>query len=288
MAAADAHYSFLDSHCSSAGNCCSPNVGLTVAPQRARGQFSYPPAGENGTTVDRSSNRVGAGGLPRPATLVSGIIGGIALGAPAGPAGMTLASGVTGDELVGAAEAAQVDGTESGPTEVEWPSPAETAGAPPPKPVEASTLTPAPAPADCTAPSSLAAVLTARAAFAVLPVVKSRESMLIGIVAIRNGVLRLLSIDNDDADDEDDVDEVSVAVDVRLATLCGDARLARLCCIPEISCGPEDINVSTSVVPEVPTACTDAAACPMDPAGLVVCGGLANGVDCTAVAAAPA
>ena len=71
----------------------------------------------------------------------------------------------------------------------------------PAKPVDASTLVPEPSPADWAAPNSLAAVLTARAAFAVLPVVKSLESMLIGIVAIRNGVLRVFSMDSDDVEE---------------------------------------------------------------------------------------
>ena len=71
----------------------------------------------------------------------------------------------------------------------------------------------------------MAAVLTARAAFAVLPVVKSLESMLIGIVAIRNGVLRVLSIDS--ADVEDDDDDASVVEDVSAAKLWGEARLCR-------------------------------------------------------------
>ena len=80
---------------------------------------------------------------------------------------------------------------------------------------------------------------------AVLPVVKSLESMLIGIVAIRNGVLKLFSIDNDE-------DDVSVADDVRLAKLWGDARLCRAWGIPKISCGPDDMSVSTSVPVDVP------------------------------------
>lgn len=274
IAARDADYSFLDNYCSSAGNCRSSVVGLAVAQQRALRQPSYPPAGEKGMTVDRSSNRLGAAEALRPATLVSGIIGGIAV-APACPVGTTLAGGIAA-ALGEGATPAQLDGTDSGPTEVAWPSPAATAGAPLPKPVEASALAPEPTPADCTAPSSLAAVLTARAAFAVLPVVNSRESMLIGIVASRNGVLRVFS--SDDADDDEDEDDVSVAVDARLATLCGDARLCRLCGIPAISWGAEDINVSTSVVPDVPTACAPTTACPAGPAGLVVCGGMPNGV----------
>ena len=102
-------------------------------------------------------------------------------------------------------------------------------------PVRVSAPAPEPIPADCTAPSSLAAVLAARAALAVLPAVKSLESMLIGIVAIRKGVLREFSIDSDDDDDDDDDDDVSVAVAVRLARDWGDARLCRACGIPEIT-----------------------------------------------------
>lgn len=112
-------------------------------------------------------------------------------------------------------------------------------------------------PADCAAPISLAAVVAARAAVAVLPAVNSLESMLIGIVAIRSGVLRLFSIDSDEDDEEEDV---SVAVDAAAAKLWGDARLCRLCCIPEISWGPEDMSVSTSVPLEVPAAWAAAAA----------------------------
>ena len=70
-----------------------------------------------------------------------------------------------------------------------------------------------------------AAALTVRAALAVLPAVKSLDSMLIGIVAIRNGVLRVLSIDS--ADVEDDDDDESVVEDVRAAKLWGEARLCR-------------------------------------------------------------
>jgi hypothetical protein len=179
--------------------------------------------------------------------------------------------------------AGQLDGTDSAPTELACPIPAEMAGVPvptPAKPVDASTLVLEPSPADWAAPNSFAAVLTARAAFAVLPVMKSLESMLIGIVAIRKGVLRVFSIDSDDVDDDDDVE--SVADDARLCKVWGDARLCRVWGIPEISCGPDDMSVSTSVPPEVP------AACPVSPPELVVCGGVANGVTCAAVAEAPA
>lgn len=151
----------------------------------------------------------------------------------------------------------------------------------PAKPVGASRLL---LPADWTTPNSLAAVLTARAAFAVLPAVNSRESMLIGIVAIRNGVLRLFSIDNDDVEDDDDVE--SVADDARLSMPWGDARLCKVWGIPEISCGPDDMSVSASVPPEVPAAWAAAKACPVSPVGLVVCGGVPNGATCAALAEA--
>jgi hypothetical protein len=105
--------------------------------------------------------------------------------------------------------------------------------------------------------------------------------MLIGIVAIRNGVLKALSSDSDDEDDDDDE---SVAVDVRAAKLWGDARPCRVCGIPEISCGADDMSVSASVPAGVPAAWAVAAACAVSPPGLVVCGGVLNGVTCAAVA----
>lgn len=155
----------------------------------------------------------------------------------------------------------------------------------PPNPVDTSMLLPEPSPADWAAPNSLAAVLTVRAALAVLPVVKSLDSMLIGIVAIRKGVLKLLSIDSDDVEVVEDVDDVvSVAEDVRAAKLWGDARLCRICGTPEISSGPDDIRVSTSVPADAPAVWAVAAVCAASPPGLVVCGGVLNGVTCAAVA----
>lgn len=71
----DADYSFLIKQCSSAINCCSDDVPLhaTWWPQSDR----YPAAGEKGTTVERSSKRVGAGAAARPPIAVIGIIGGM-------------------------------------------------------------------------------------------------------------------------------------------------------------------------------------------------------------------
>jgi hypothetical protein len=88
IAAGDADYSFPDNHCSSACNCCSSAVGLTVAHRvghhgrcRRCQRIRHPPAGEKGITVDRSSNQLGAADPSRPARLATGIIGGIAVGA---------------------------------------------------------------------------------------------------------------------------------------------------------------------------------------------------------------
>ena len=158
--------------------------------------------------------------------VVIGIIGGMAVCAPPCAAGMEVAPPNGMAAAVALVDgAAQADGTDNAPTEVARPILAETAGAPAPKPVEASALVPEPIPADWAAPNSLAAALTVRAALAVLPAVKSLDSMLIGIVAIRNGVLRLLSIDSDDVEDDDD--DESVVEDVRAAKLWGEARLCR-------------------------------------------------------------
>jgi hypothetical protein len=157
--------------------------------------------------------------------VVIGIIGGMAVCAPPCAAGMEVAPPNGMAAAVALVDgAAQADGTDNAPTEVARPILAETAGAPAPKPVEASALVPEPSPADWAAPNSLAAALTVRAALAVLPAVKSLDSMLIGIVAIRNGVLRVLSIDSADVEDDDDE---SVVEDVRVAKLWGEARLCR-------------------------------------------------------------
>jgi hypothetical protein len=110
--------------------------------------------------------------------------------------------------------------------------------------------------------------------------------MLIGIVAIRKGVLSEFSIDKSDVDDDEE--DVPVAVAVRLATAWGDARLCRVCGTPEISCGPDDMIVSASVPPDVAAAWAAAVLCPASPPGLVVCGGVVNGVTWEAAAEVPA
>ena len=111
--------------------------------------------------------------------------------------------------LADGAAPVQADGTDNAPTEVARPIPAEMAGAPvPPILVEASVPVPEPRPTDLATPNSFAAVLTARAAVALLPVVKSLDSMLIGVVAICSGVLSSFSIDIADVEDDDDDEPV--------------------------------------------------------------------------------
>lgn len=78
----------------------------------------HPPAGENGITVERSSNRLGAAEPVRPARLVIGIIGDMALGAPACAAGMAVPPNGVAIALVAGTPPVQLDGTDSGPTEV--------------------------------------------------------------------------------------------------------------------------------------------------------------------------
>jgi hypothetical protein len=119
IAATDADYSFLDNHCSPASNCCSSAVGLTVAQGVLESDPGYPPAGEKGMTVERISNRLGAAGALRAARLVTGIIGGIAVGAPECPVGIGLAHGIAPAGVVDVAAPAQLAGTDSGPTEVD-------------------------------------------------------------------------------------------------------------------------------------------------------------------------
>jgi hypothetical protein len=109
--------------------------------------------------------------------------------------------------------------------------------------------------------------------------------MLIGIDANFIGVLSSLSNDIED-DDDDDVE--SVAVDAMLLKLCGDERLCNAWGIPEMSCGPDDMIVSASVPLEVPADCAAAATWVASPPGLVVCGGVVNGVTCDAVDEVPA
>ena len=124
----------------------------------------------------------------------------------------------------------------------------------------------------------MAAVVAAFAAVAVLPAVNSLDSMLIGIDANFIGVLSSLSICVNDMPEEDDDVEVPVAVSVRLLRACGDDRLCSACGVLEMSCGPADMSVSTSVPLEVPAAWATDAAWPAGPLGLVVCGGGVNGV----------
>jgi hypothetical protein len=70
----DADYSFLIKQCSSTINCCSDDVRFHAT--RWTQTDRYPAAGEKGTTVERSSKRLGAGAATRPPIAVIGIIGG--------------------------------------------------------------------------------------------------------------------------------------------------------------------------------------------------------------------
>ena len=191
-------------------------------------------------------------------------------------------------EVAAGAAPVQAVGTDKAPTDVAWPRPAETAGVPAPIPpmlVSVNAPVPEPIPADWAAPSSLAAVVAALAAVAVLPAVNSLDSMLIGIDASLIGVLSSLS---NDIEDDDDDDVVSVAVDVRALNACGDDRLCNAWGIPEMSCGPEDMIVSASVPPEVAADWAAVATWVARPPGLVVCGGVVNGLTCDAVDEVPA
>lgn len=238
------------------------------APPGGRGPSRYPAAGVKGITVERSSNRVGVWAAWRPPIAVIGIIGGMSVCVPAWTAEAAPAPPIGVAAVAGAAPVHAV-GTDNAPAVVAWPMPAETAGMlwpRPPRPDNVNVPVPAPIPADWAAPSSLAAVVAAFAAVAVLPAVNSLDSMLIGIVASRSGVLSSLSSDID----EDDEDDVSVAVAVRPVRACGDERLCRACGVLESNCGPDDMIVSTSVPLVVPTDWAAAATWPPSPPGLVV------------------
>jgi hypothetical protein len=167
--------------------------------------------------------------------VVIGIIGGMPACAPA-TAGTAPPAGNAAAEVAAGAAPVQAVGTDNAPTDVAWPIPAATAGAPaprPPIPVSVNAPVPEPIPADWAAPSSLAAVVAALAAVAVLPAVNSLDSMLIGIDANFIGVLSSLS--NDIVADEDNDDVVSVAVDATAVKLCGDERLCNAWGSPEMS-----------------------------------------------------
>lgn len=200
---------------------------------------------------------------PRPAICATCIIGGVSIctdqdGAPlcalACTAGATLPGKAVEAGLIDGAAPAQVDGTDNAPIEAAWPIPADMADPPPPRPVklidpsvpvlEASPLLTI----DRTAPAPVAATPEAVAFAAVLvpPIMNIRMSMLIGIVAMRAGMVSALSDDIDDipdsgeVDDEDDPD-------------AGEARVCSACGVAEISC-PADMTVSACVPAEVPAA----------------------------------
>lgn len=225
----DADYSFLNKECSSEINFCSFNVWLPASRWPC-----YPAAGVNGITVERSSNLVGVSPPGRPPIVVIGIIGGMPGCAPAETAPPP--NGVPAAALAAGAAAVQAVGADNAPTVVAWPMPAETAGTPaprPPMPVNVNAPVPEPIPADWATPNSLAAVVAALAAVAVLPAVNSLDIMLIGIDANFIGVLSSLS--SDVAELEDEEPDESVAVVVTPLRACADERPCRACGVAEIS-----------------------------------------------------
>lgn len=192
-----------------------PTVALPAG-DVAGGPVGYPPAGERETTLGRSSKRALAAGTPRPARLATGIIGGTAVCAVACTAG-TAPAPLTGNAavaaLIGGAAPAQVDGTDSAPIEAARPIFAEMTDPPPARPARPVEPTAPVADANpplTAEPIAAAPVVAARAAVLVPPIMNIRMSMLIGIVAIRAGMVSMLSddIDDDSCDvvDDDDPD----------------------------------------------------------------------------------
>lgn len=200
----------------------------------------------------------------------NGTIGGIADDGPAPTGGATPVAG----NAVAAGPAAtpipvHAGGTDNAPIEAARPTPAVAAD-PVVKPVSVTEP----------AVPAAAAGAAARPAVAPLaplaPVINMRMSMLIGIIAIRNGII------NEERPASDDVeapDGVSVA---------GAARLCNAAGVVEISCGPWDINVSVSVPVVAAADCASEKAWVACPDGSVVCGGEVNGLTWVATADAPA
>ena len=106
-------------------------------------------------------------------------------------------------------------------------------------------------------------------------------------VAAVDDVVRVVKDDSDDVEDEDDV-----AVDASPCRPPGTAAVLSGDDNAELN-GVDTAEVSGDTVcapvpAEVPAACVTAAASPADPAGLVVCSGVVNGVNVDAADAAPA
>lgn len=191
--------------------------------------------------------------------MVIGIIGGIPVCAPACTAGIALvplAGNAAAAGLIDGAMPVQADGTDNAPTETAFPIPADAAEPPPPSPVKpvklsvpvfppvvaAAAVVEASSPC-ATEPTS--APVVAALAEPLPPIMNIRMSMLMGIIAIRTGMLR---DDNDDSDDSDDVEDEEDVVDA------ADARSCSACGVAEISCGPADMTVSACMPAEVPAA----------------------------------
>lgn len=230
--------------------------------------------------MGRKSYRAGPVETPRPDMLVIGIIGGMAACAPAGIAGtapVPAAGNAAAAGVIAGAAPVQADGTDKAPTDTALPRPADTADpAPPPRPVKPVKLTVpvlTPVAAAVVAASSplatspITAPVVAARAVLLPPVMNIRMSVLIGIIAIRAGMLSELSEFSDDSDDDDEDDAVDPLADV--------ARSCSADGVAVSSCGPADMMVSESVPAEAPTAWVAAAAWfARPPVGLVVCGGM--------------
>ena len=95
------------------------------------------------------------------------------------------------------------------------------------------------------------------------------DTRLVPDVSALDDDVRVVKDDSGDVDDEDNVAGIAEVMGVDSAEVSGD-------------------TVCAPVPAEVPAACATAAACPPNPAGLVVCSGDVNGVNVDAAEAAPA
>lgn len=200
-------------------------------------------------TVGRSSKRgVSPPTAARPVMLATGIMGGMADPAcAAGPAPAAVAGTAAAPELIDGAPT-HADGTDRAPIDAARPMPALTAEVLPlsvTRLLEPTAPVAALSPLFTTEPMAPAPAVAALAAVFVPPVMNIRMSMLIGIIAIRKGMVSVLSDDSDDRPDVlvDDVPDT----DVSPSKTCGAASPCNACGAAEITCGPADITVSACV-----------------------------------------
>jgi hypothetical protein len=228
-----------------------------------------------------------AAGAPNGAAGLLGTTGGVAPSPPAlGNAGTTWLN-------AGAAEV-QPWGTDNTPSEAARPTPAVTTA--PPTPGELKAPAPEPMPvlsADPKAWNPLPKALADPIEFMSEPAEPSIEmpevdieadeaapdTRLVPDVSAVVDEVRVVKDDSGDAEDEDDV-----AVDASPCSAPGTAAQLSGVDAAEVS----GDTVCTPVPAEVPAACVTAAASPPNPAGLVVCGGVVNGVNVDATEDEPA